>query len=157
MNVADFFSRHANKRPKSPVIELDDKSLSYGELRDLAERMARRLLILGLQPGDIIGIRLDMPYQYCALMWAVARCGCVLFPIQTSLTELELREATAGIPLKVVVTDDSRHAIPRVDSIMVRDLAVHLEPDEEGVPGHLAGYIPGVGSAEWGIEKEGGP
>jgi acyl-CoA synthetase (AMP-forming)/AMP-acid ligase II len=128
MNIADFFSRRANESPDFPVIEQGDVSTSYGELRDLAERMARRLLILGYQPGDIIGIRLNNSSRYCALMWAVARCGCVLFPIKTSLTKLEMRKATAGIPLKVVVIDDSRHAVPRFDSIMARDLSVPLEP-----------------------------
>jgi len=131
MIISDHFTRWATERPNFPVMELDNNSVSYGQLRDLSENIAGQLRLRGFQPGDIIGLRLDDYYKYCALMWATALCGCVIFPMRTAAPRSEMRTAAVGIPLKAVVIDSSRLAVPGFENIAIDKLVAPLDASDQ--------------------------
>jgi len=133
MIISDHFARQATERPSFPVMKLGNNSVSYGQLRDLSENIARQLLLRGYQPGDIIGLRLDDYYKYCALIWATALCGCVIFPMRTAAPKSEVRKATVGIPIRAVVIDSTRLAVPGFANIAIDKLVAPLDASHQTV------------------------
>ncbi len=54
-----FFEEQAALHPDLPAVLCGDRSLTYGELERLANRVARLLLARGVQPGDNVGVCLS--------------------------------------------------------------------------------------------------
>jgi fatty-acyl-CoA synthase len=56
---------------------------SFGELRDETNRAAKALIAAGVQPGDHVCLWLVNRPEYLFILFAVAKIGAVLVPINT--------------------------------------------------------------------------
>ncbi len=63
--------------------------LTYRELDERANRVARWLISLGLQPGDTIGLLLENHLRTFELWWGARRAGLYYVPISTHLKGVE--------------------------------------------------------------------
>ncbi|WP_240334120.1 AMP-binding protein, partial [Pseudomonas syringae] len=59
----------------------DGVALSYTELNTRANRLARHLLGLGVQPGDSVAILLERSHDLLASQLAVLKCAAVYVPL----------------------------------------------------------------------------
>jgi acyl-coenzyme A synthetase/AMP-(fatty) acid ligase len=113
------------------AITRGSRSVTYGQLGALAERIAKRLMLLGYTPGDVVGLRLNSSVNsplHLALFWASARTGFVLFDIPIGLTTIELKQIVAEVHVDVVVVDDPDDSIPELKSLLVHELSA-LNPE----------------------------
>ena len=76
MNITDPLRQRAQLHPdKSAIVRLDGAKVSYGELDRTVDMIARRMLDVGLRPGQTVMIAFRPPYLYLALVLAAARIG----------------------------------------------------------------------------------
>lgn len=87
----DWLRARAHATPHKLAVLWDRRSVSYAALDRLADGLAAGLLAHGVQPGDRVATRLPNSLDAVALIHAVARVGGALVPLNTRLTEEEIR------------------------------------------------------------------
>ncbi|MCZ6841566.1 MAG: cyclohexanecarboxylate-CoA ligase [SAR324 cluster bacterium] len=78
-------------------------TLSYRQLRQLADRMALGLIQLGVMPGDVVSYQLPNWWEFTALSLACMRIGAVANPLMPIFRERELRFMLEFSEAKVLV------------------------------------------------------
>ncbi|MCX4762980.1 AMP-binding protein [Streptomyces sp. NBC_01275] len=77
----DLLARRAALSPDRPVLLQDDRSLTFGELHDRAERVAAGLHDLGVRPGTVVAWQLPTRLETAVLSFALTRLGAVQSPV----------------------------------------------------------------------------
>ncbi|MFF1680176.1 class I adenylate-forming enzyme family protein [Streptomyces sp. NPDC058256] len=77
----ELVARRADLTPHRPVLLQDDRALSFGELRDRAERVAAGLYDMGVRPGTVVAWQLPTRIETAVLSFALARLGAVQSPV----------------------------------------------------------------------------
>jgi cyclohexanecarboxylate-CoA ligase len=77
----ELVARRADLTPDRPVLLQDDRTLTFGELRARAERVAAGLYDMGVRPGTVVAWQLPTRIETAVLSFALARLGAVQSPI----------------------------------------------------------------------------
>ncbi|GAA3980540.1 class I adenylate-forming enzyme family protein [Streptomyces plumbiresistens] len=77
----DLVTRRADLTPDRPVLLQEERALSFGELRNRAERVAAGLYDLGVRPGTVVAWQLPTRVETALLSFALARLGAVQSPV----------------------------------------------------------------------------
>ncbi|WP_329337909.1 AMP-binding protein [Streptomyces sp. NBC_00663] len=77
----DLAARRAGLTPDRPVLLQDDRTLTFGELRARAERVAAGLYGMGVRPGTVVAWQLPTRIETALLSFALARLGAVQSPV----------------------------------------------------------------------------
>ena len=92
MSLADWIDRHADERPDAPAIRFGDEVLDYGRLSELVDGTAAWLRDAhGVRPGDRVAWLGTNAPDMLALLFATARLGAILVPLNWRLAPPELR------------------------------------------------------------------
>ncbi|MEV6017623.1 AMP-binding protein [Streptomyces sp. NPDC051997] len=77
----ELVDRRARLTPDRPVLLQEDRSLTFGGLRDRAERVAAGLHERGVRPGTVVAWQLPTRIETAVLSFALARVGAVQSPV----------------------------------------------------------------------------
>ncbi|MFF0432914.1 class I adenylate-forming enzyme family protein [Streptomyces sp. NPDC004327] len=77
----ELVERRAALTPGLPVLLQGDRALTFGELRDRAERVAAGLHGMGVRPGTVVAWQLPTRIETAVLSFALARLGAVQTPV----------------------------------------------------------------------------
>ncbi|MEU6218420.1 AMP-binding protein [Streptomyces sp. NPDC047022] len=77
----ELAERRAALTPDRPVLLQGDRSLSFGELRERAERVAAGLYGMGVRPGTVVAWQLPTRIETALLSFALVRLGAVQSPV----------------------------------------------------------------------------
>ncbi|MEU9995910.1 AMP-binding protein [Streptomyces sp. NPDC050848] len=77
----ELVERRAALTPDRPVLLQEDRTLTFGELRDRAERCAAGLYGMGVRPGTVVAWQLPTRIETAVLSFALARLGAVQSPV----------------------------------------------------------------------------
>ncbi|MCL7425250.1 class I adenylate-forming enzyme family protein [Streptomyces sp. YS415] len=77
----ELLVHRAARTPDRPVLLQGDRSVSFGELRARAERVAAGLHDLGVRPGTVVAWQLPTRIETVLLSLALARLGAVQSPV----------------------------------------------------------------------------
>lgn len=105
---------HAEDNPGRVATVFDGKKTSYGELKDNALTLAHVLAESGFGRGDRIGYLGKNSDLYFSLLFAVARIGAVLVPLNWRLATDELEFIVADSQTKCLFSDDELAADAKV-------------------------------------------
>ncbi|MDT9591921.1 AMP-binding protein [Nocardioides zeae] len=87
-----------------------ERRLTYGELRELSERLAGGLAERGVGPGDRVGVLMGKRVEYVVTLLALWRLGAVLVPLFTAFQTGAIEVRISGSGAKLVVTEPSQRA-----------------------------------------------
>ncbi|RJG16680.1 class I adenylate-forming enzyme family protein [Massilia cavernae] len=96
--------------PETVAIDIDGDKLRYRDYHDWADRVAVRLIALGLKPGERVGISASNCVEYCALFMGVIRAAGIVLPINPRLTDHEIGEILEDTTPALVFADTERQA-----------------------------------------------
>jgi crotonobetaine/carnitine-CoA ligase len=102
------------------VVGTDGRSVTYGELRDRTQRIARLLLELGVEPGDRVATMLDPTSTHVEAAFGCAWAGAVEVPVNTDYKGLYLEHVLRQTETKVIVLED--RFVERLGRIELPDL-----------------------------------
>ncbi|MBG0854462.1 AMP-binding protein [Streptomyces spinoverrucosus] len=95
----ELLDHRARLTPDRPVLLQDDRTLTFGTLRDRAERTAAGLYGMGVRPGTVVAWQLPTRIETAVLSFALARLGAIQTPLIPFLRDREvgfaLRESGA--------------------------------------------------------------
>ncbi|MFF5975597.1 class I adenylate-forming enzyme family protein [Streptomyces sp. NPDC012769] len=77
----ELVERRAARTPDRAVLLQGDRALTFGELRDRAERCAAGLYGMGVRPGTVVAWQLPTRIETAVLSFALARLGAVQTPV----------------------------------------------------------------------------
>ncbi|MHC3469242.1 class I adenylate-forming enzyme family protein [Streptomyces sp. 7R007] len=77
----ELVDRRARLTPDRPVLLQDDRTLTFGDLRARAERVAAGLYGMGVRPGTVVAWQLPTRIETALLSFALARLGAVQTPV----------------------------------------------------------------------------
>lgn len=77
----DLLARRADLTPDRRVLLQDERALTFGELRESAERVAAGLHDMGVRPGTVVAWQLPTRLETAVLSFALARLGAVQSPV----------------------------------------------------------------------------
>ncbi|HYW07623.1 MAG TPA: amino acid adenylation domain-containing protein, partial [Longimicrobium sp.] len=148
------FDAAAARAPAALAVADADGSLSYGEMASRANRLAHRLVALGVKPDQPVGIYLERSAAFLTCALAVLKAGAAYLPLDHATPADRLAWIVEDAALPVVLT--RRALLPRVPAtgatvVCVDDLEA-LPGEPEGDPGvavtldHLAYVIYTSGS-----------
>ena len=127
--VHALFSRQAAATPQAEAVRFENDALSYEQLEQGANRLARHLQEAGLEPGRLVGICLERSVDMVVGLLAVLKAGAAYVPLDPAfprerlgfmvedsgleflLTHSGLQQAVPGEGLTVICVDDDREAI----------------------------------------------
>ena len=85
-------------RRDSPALTFRDRTTTFGELADLADRISAYLIDAGMAPNDRIALLLPPSDVWASIHYGVIGAGCVVVPI-TSCLPSSLPAASSTAPV----------------------------------------------------------
>ena len=126
---------HAERAPDHPCIEFEGRSISYGELNALSNRVARRLADCGLKTGDVAAVEMENSIEFLAVFLALNKLGVAASFMNTNLRGRQLAHClTVSEPKVCIFGEELREAVEEVKS----DLALREGRDYFMVGGSTA-------------------
>lgn len=95
----------AKSRPDTVALALGGDRVTYGELVPWVERVADRLVGLGVETGDRVNACAANAIEYCVLAYATMRAGGIVAPLNTRFTAHELGEIVQDHAPRLIFTD----------------------------------------------------
>jgi natural product biosynthesis luciferase-like monooxygenase protein len=80
----DAFARQAARRPGAVAVSHRGAEVTYGELERRANRIAQRLIALGVEPEDRVGVCLERSADLLAALLGILEAGAAYVPLDPS-------------------------------------------------------------------------
>jgi long-chain acyl-CoA synthetase len=102
-NVADMVRVHAAATPEAPAYVLGDRTVTFAELDERSNRVARGLEALGVRAGDRVAILDKSCLEYFELLFGAAKLNAVLVAVNWRLAPPEAAFIVNDAAAKVLV------------------------------------------------------
>ncbi|WP_433201533.1 non-ribosomal peptide synthetase [Dactylosporangium sp. CS-047395] len=134
--VVELIEAQAAARPDAFAIAARDGRLSFRQLNERANRLARHLLTRGAGPERVVAVCLDHSIHRYIVLLAIAKAGAAYLPLDPALPAGRLRFLLDdAAPVLAVVSPSLRGALPEHATPV-------FEPDQLDLPGSPAGNPP---------------
>ncbi|MDR6889216.1 MULTISPECIES: non-ribosomal peptide synthetase [Variovorax] len=121
--VHRLMERQARERPDATALLMGDEALSYGELDRRANRLARRLVALGVRPDTRVGIAVERSFDAVIGLLGILKAGGAYVPLDPEYPADRLAHMVADSGIDLLVTQSHvRARIPAGDHVRVLQL-----------------------------------
>ncbi|WP_422615383.1 amino acid adenylation domain-containing protein, partial [Photorhabdus luminescens] len=100
-----LFEQQAEKTPDAIALMYGEHILSYAELNVRANRLAHRLIGLGIRPNDRVAILLERSVELVVAQLAILKAGAVYVPIDPRMPDERQRWLISDCEAKLLLTD----------------------------------------------------
>ena len=108
MNLAHNLEASAQFFPNHPAVREDEKETTYGQLNDMANRVASVLRRLGIVPGDLVALCAPNSTEWIAFYFGVLKTGAVAVTLSGLLKSVELSNLINHAQPKIVFADEAK-------------------------------------------------
>ncbi|WP_305729727.1 amino acid adenylation domain-containing protein, partial [Pseudomonas gingeri] len=133
--VHGLFEAQVRARPEACAAIHDGVSLTYAGLNTRANRLARHLRGLGVQPGDSVAILLERSHELLVSQLAALKCGAVYVPLDINAPVERQGFMIEDSQARVLLT---RREVPLVSNVQRVDLdhlsLERLDGDDLAIP-----------------------
>ncbi|MCC6828338.1 MAG: acyl--CoA ligase [Novosphingobium sp.] len=105
--LGDLLLRACAAHPERRALVLPHASVTYGELREGAFKVARALFGLGVKRGEHVALLLPNSVEFAEALFGIALAGCVAVPLNARLRAAEIGFIVDNADVAVLLT--SRH------------------------------------------------
>jgi amino acid adenylation domain-containing protein len=111
--IVELFQAQATSRPQAPAVVGARGALSYRQLNERANQLARYLITRGVGPERIVGVCLDHGVERYVVLLAIAKCGAAYLPLDPGFPADRLRFLLGDVDAVLTVVSPSlRTALP---------------------------------------------
>ncbi len=122
--LAQLLERQVQETPEADFLIDGDQILSYSQVADDARSLAAALANMGVEPGDRVAIILPGCPEFVVSLFALARLGVVVVPINPRLPEAELRYMLRHSEAVCAITVENLHGVDYLQ--LFEELLPHL-------------------------------
>jgi amino acid adenylation domain-containing protein/non-ribosomal peptide synthase protein (TIGR01720 family) len=131
------FTRTAHARPEQIALECDAQQLSYGELDRWSDRIAQRLLDMGVRGDECIGLCVERSPGMIAALLGIWKAGAAFVPLDPVYPAERLRYMLDDAQVRVVVSDTVSLATLANVFDARSTLDIHHAPPAQTAPPHF--------------------
>jgi amino acid adenylation domain-containing protein len=129
--------QQAKKRPKAAAIIFDDLELSYADLNRRANRLAHRLIRLGIRPETRVGIAVERSPEMIIGLLAILKAGAAYVPLDPGYPQDRLSYMVEDSRISLVLSQSHVRArvlhSPELDVLELDTLDLGDETDTDPV------------------------
>ena len=105
--IAELIETQANKTPNTVAIVFEEKQLTYKELNEKANQLARYLREeKKIKPNDIVGVMLPRSLELIPTLIGVLKSGACYIPIDPTYPEKRIEYMLENSDAKVLITNE---------------------------------------------------
>jgi len=104
LTVQQIFEKQVKLHPNKKAVVFEDKFLTYRQLNEKANQLARYFIQNGLEKHDIVSIMIDKSLEYMPVCLAVLKCGAAYTPIIEDLPDERAKYMMENAKSKLIVT-----------------------------------------------------
>ncbi|MGI5392237.1 amino acid adenylation domain-containing protein [Streptomyces sp. CA-251251] len=105
LSLPELFAARAVRTPDAPAVECGEVRWTYAELDARADRLARRLVDLGVRAETPVALLMERSADLVAVLLAVVRAGGTYVPLHTGYPTARMRTVLTEAGAPVLVTD----------------------------------------------------
>ena len=147
--IVERFEQVAARSPDAVAVSCQGRTLSYGELAQAAEQLARRLARQGIGTGAIVGLCLERSPSMVVALLGILKSGAAYLPIDPGFPADRIRYMLEDSRCRALVADpgamrrlDLPPTLPVVDMEEVQAGAVVPDADGAAAAAALAAPLP---------------
>ncbi|WP_394847043.1 amino acid adenylation domain-containing protein [Pendulispora brunnea] len=122
----DAFCRRAAEDPARIAIATATRTLSYGDVDRLSNRLAHWLRRNGARPNQLVAVRMEKGWEQVVAVLAVLKAGAAYVPIDARLPEDRVRTLLVDAQVNLLLTQSWLEPVP-VDGIATRSVDPELQ------------------------------
>ncbi len=126
--VHALIAARAAAGPDAPAVICADETLSRAQLEAMANRIAHRLLRLGVEPEARIGIMLPRSGRLIAALLGVLKAGAAFLPLDPALPAERIAAMLKNAGARLVLTHGDRVNLRGVRTLILDDASLGDEP-----------------------------
>ncbi|MFQ5399290.1 MAG: AMP-binding protein [Anaerolineae bacterium] len=130
MTIGDLLTQQAAQHGERPFLRLNDTRITYAAAERQANALAAGLRGLGLEPGDRLAVILPNLPEYVLTLFAAAKAGLILVPINVRRHETEVAARMEKTRPRTLVTFSDPDTFHGVDHLA---LAYRLQDQMAGL------------------------
>ena len=127
-NLAEPLDIHARTRARHPALIAGDLTLDYAAFARRVRRAAGALTGFGIHQGDMVGLALKDNVDHVVMLFALARIGAIIVPMDWRWTEAEKAALVGHFEVGTVIGEADAETIP--GPLMLRPQAAWYEGPE---------------------------
>ena len=89
-NFYELIAFHGKKRKNKVALLVDETKITYGEIKERADKLAAFLVDKGVKEGDKVALFLRNSPEFIYSIFAISKIGAILVPVNTFLKDEEL-------------------------------------------------------------------
>ena len=142
MNIGSLFRDNALVTPAKPAVTCTERTFTFGQLDDRANRVAHALRQLGVGPGDRVTLHLPNGAEMVEALFGVHRLGAIANPVNVMASPDEMAYIIGDCRPTVLLTTSFLH--PNVSAALAQQgeyqpvIVAAGEPRPAGVVGYEA-------------------
>jgi len=142
-SLGERIAEQTRARPQAEAVSCEGERLTYDELERFANRIGRKLLEIGADQGERIGVCVDRSTALIAACLGTWKVGAAYVPLDPSYPEERLRAIVTGAGIRRVVADaeSAKRAaralegstlvvLSELDAVSDEPLRRHVHPDQ---------------------------
>jgi acyl-CoA synthetase (AMP-forming)/AMP-acid ligase II/ABC-type nitrate/sulfonate/bicarbonate transport system permease component len=127
MIVRDSLEKQATERPNKTAVLFREEKITFSELDTLSNRLANRLLEMGVKKGDRIVLLFQNCPEFCVAYFATLKIGAVAVVLDFRLSPAEMEPIFQEAEVSAIVTsvrqkvfiDRVRKMVPTLNHVVV--------------------------------------
>ncbi|WP_333748589.1 amino acid adenylation domain-containing protein [Streptomyces sp. IBSBF 2394] len=143
LTIPEMFENQAARTPDAPAVVCDDRTLTYRELADRVDDVARELIRRGAGPEDLVALALPRTEDLVAALLGILKSGAAYLPLDPQYLGARAERVLSQATVRFAVTDGAtRQVLAGHDEITVVDLDDRAEWGSPDVAPGAADPIP---------------
>ncbi|QLY31705.1 amino acid adenylation domain-containing protein [Nocardia huaxiensis] len=102
--LPDLLAAAVTRDASAPAVVCGETALTYGELDDLSNRLARNLCRRGIGPEDVVAVAAHRSAEWVVAFWAVVKTGAAYLPIDPDHPAERLETVLAEAAVRIGIT-----------------------------------------------------
>ncbi len=126
----ELFEYQASVTPDAVAVVCGPESITYRELNERAERVARYLQVRGVQPDMLVGLCLRRSPNLIAVLLGILKSGAAYLALDAAYPKARLQFMVSDAQARIIVTERSlTHLLPDLggELVCIEDLETDLD------------------------------
>ncbi|WP_165975404.1 non-ribosomal peptide synthetase [Actinomadura rubrisoli] len=104
--VPELFERQVSAVPDADAVLFEDRSVTYRELDERSNRLARALIARGVGPETVVGVALRRSPEWCVTVLAVMKAGGAYLPLDPAYPADRLAFMVRDSATRLILVDE---------------------------------------------------
>jgi amino acid adenylation domain-containing protein len=133
--ITDLFHEQVRRRPEAIALRFDGDDMTYAELDQRADRLARQLRSLGVSTEGVVGVFFERSFEMVVALVGILKAGGAYLPVHLNEPPERFRYMLEQAGARVLLTHDSLiDRVPEIDATVVNlDSEMPMLPGAEPV------------------------